>query len=159
MGGDFDAMALKTVIKAALSKWCPLSIEMQSAIAHDQGAQRDIGAKVEFIDAEVVPEAPTAGGMGAAIKDATAVAGTASAPGQAPGVEKPPFDRAGAIGKIEDYCLAGKGLKDLYAEITKLEGTPKFDEKKDLKKQPDEVLGAALAYIVTHPSQPIGKHE
>jgi recombination protein RecT len=34
---DFDQMALKTVIKNTLAKWGILSIEMQSAIQHDQG--------------------------------------------------------------------------------------------------------------------------
>lgn len=33
---DFDSMALKTVIKDILSKWSPLSIEMQRAIITDQ---------------------------------------------------------------------------------------------------------------------------
>ena len=33
---DFDAMALKTVIKLLLSKWGILSIEMQKAIQDDQ---------------------------------------------------------------------------------------------------------------------------
>ncbi|MBC2594916.1 recombinase RecT [Ruficoccus amylovorans] len=33
---DFDAMARKTVIKHALSKYAPLSVEMQQAVNHDQ---------------------------------------------------------------------------------------------------------------------------
>lgn len=34
---DFDAMALKTLIKLLLSKYAPLSIEMQKAVITDQG--------------------------------------------------------------------------------------------------------------------------
>ena len=33
---DFDAMALKTVIRNMLSKWGPLSIDMQEALKHDE---------------------------------------------------------------------------------------------------------------------------
>lgn len=47
---DFDAMALKTVIKNALAKWAPLSLEMQTAMAHDQGAQADLDADVIYDD-------------------------------------------------------------------------------------------------------------
>lgn len=42
---DFDSMALKTVVKAGLSKWGILSIDMQKAIEFDQG---------EVVEAEVV---------------------------------------------------------------------------------------------------------
>ncbi len=38
---DFDAMALKTVLKMALSKWGVLSVEMQTAIVEDQKADDD----------------------------------------------------------------------------------------------------------------------
>jgi recombination protein RecT len=33
---DFPSMALKTVVKMGLSKWGPLSTEMQTAVTHDQ---------------------------------------------------------------------------------------------------------------------------
>jgi len=49
---DFDSMATKTVLKAGLSKWGILSVEMQNAIKHDQGAQRDVGSEVEYVDIE-----------------------------------------------------------------------------------------------------------
>jgi recombination protein RecT len=38
---DFDAMALKTVLKLLLSKYGILSVEMQTAIAADQGTIRN----------------------------------------------------------------------------------------------------------------------
>lgn len=45
---DFDAMAKKTVIKMLISKYAPLSIDMQSAVINDQGV---IGANgVRHID-------------------------------------------------------------------------------------------------------------
>lgn len=48
----FDAMALKTVIKALLSKWGILSIEMQRAIREDQGIRRvvDMNADPDYPD-------------------------------------------------------------------------------------------------------------
>ena len=61
---DFDAMALKTLIKHTLSHWGLLSVEMRVAIEHDQGAQKDVDAAVEYpdgpatidVDATVVDE-------------------------------------------------------------------------------------------------------
>lgn len=47
---DFDSMATKTVIKAALGKWGLLSVEMQKAVVHDQGAQADVDADVNYVD-------------------------------------------------------------------------------------------------------------
>lgn len=38
---DFDAMAKKTVIKLLLSKYAPLSVEMQNAISFDQAVFKD----------------------------------------------------------------------------------------------------------------------
>ena len=48
---DFDKMALKTVLKAILSKYGILSIEMQSAIKNDQSVINDIECdNVDYID-------------------------------------------------------------------------------------------------------------
>ncbi len=41
---DFDAMALKTVLKALLSRYAPLSIEMQRAVVVDQAIINDTDA-------------------------------------------------------------------------------------------------------------------
>ena len=49
---DFDSMALKTVIKDILSKWSPLSIEMQRAIITDQ-AVLDENQNPTYTDNEV----------------------------------------------------------------------------------------------------------
>jgi recombination protein RecT len=38
---DFDSMALKTVLKLLLSKFAPLSVEMQRAVITDQGVIND----------------------------------------------------------------------------------------------------------------------
>ena len=46
---DFDSMAKKTVLKLTLSKYAPLSVEMQKAITFDQAVTND-GEIVEFID-------------------------------------------------------------------------------------------------------------
>lgn len=41
---DFDAMAIKTVIKLLLSKFAPLSVEMQKVVMTDQGLIHDVDA-------------------------------------------------------------------------------------------------------------------
>lgn len=52
---DFDSMATKTVIKAALGKWGLLSVEMQKAVVHDQGAQADVDSDVKYVDGDDQP--------------------------------------------------------------------------------------------------------
>lgn len=47
---DFDAMAKKTVLKALLSKYAPLSIEMQGAIKADQAVFRDETLTEDYVD-------------------------------------------------------------------------------------------------------------
>lgn len=47
---DFDAMAIKTVIKNALSKWGILSVEMQRALKHDQASQITIDTEPIYPD-------------------------------------------------------------------------------------------------------------
>jgi len=47
---DFDSMALKTVIKSALAKWAPLSLEMQQAIVRDESAQKDPDSEPIYAD-------------------------------------------------------------------------------------------------------------
>ena len=46
---DFDSMAKKTVLKLTLSKYAPLSVEMQKAITFDQAVTNDVEI-VEFVD-------------------------------------------------------------------------------------------------------------
>jgi recombination protein RecT len=48
---DFDAMALKTVIKLLLNRWGILSIEMQTALHADQAVIKDVdSADYEYVD-------------------------------------------------------------------------------------------------------------
>ena len=50
---NFDAMAMKTVIKLLLSKYAPLSVEMQKAVLVDQGIVKDWeGNDVEYVDSD-----------------------------------------------------------------------------------------------------------
>ncbi|MCY8704995.1 recombinase RecT [Bacillus inaquosorum] len=61
---DWDAMALKTVLKAILSKWGILSVEMQKAVIEDDEARERIDitdemSEPEIIDAEVSEEKPS----------------------------------------------------------------------------------------------------
>lgn len=62
---DWDAMALKTVLKAILSKWGILSVEMQKAVIEDDEARERIDitdemSEPEIIDAEVSEEKSSA---------------------------------------------------------------------------------------------------
>lgn len=48
---NFDAMATKTVIKLLLSRFAPLSIEMQKAVLVDQGIINDLdGNQIDYVD-------------------------------------------------------------------------------------------------------------
>lgn len=50
---DFDAMAIKTTLKHLLSKFAPLSVEMQKAITIDQSLINDVDATdVTYVDNE-----------------------------------------------------------------------------------------------------------
>lgn len=58
---DFDSMAMKTVIKLLLSKFAPLSIDMQKAIIVDQSVIKDWNAEeieaAQYVDnAEIRPD-------------------------------------------------------------------------------------------------------
>lgn len=48
---DFDAMARKTVLKLLLSRFAPLSVEMQQAVQADQSVMRD-DKSFEYVDNE-----------------------------------------------------------------------------------------------------------
>ncbi|KYC99912.1 MULTISPECIES: recombinase RecT [Bacillus] len=63
-GKDWDAMALKTVLKSMLSKWGILSVEMQKAVIEDNEEREriditDAMAEPEIIDAEAPEEKPS----------------------------------------------------------------------------------------------------
>lgn len=52
---NFDAMALKTVLKLLLSKYGILSIDMQSAIQKDQSIIKDLeGQEIDYVDVEEI---------------------------------------------------------------------------------------------------------
>lgn len=52
---EFDSMATKTVLKLLLSKFAPLSVEMQKAVLVDQGVIKDDkGEQVEYTDHEEI---------------------------------------------------------------------------------------------------------
>lgn len=53
---DFDSMANKTVLKLLLSKYAPLSVEMQKAIIYDQGIVKENGG-VDYVDNTIDIEA------------------------------------------------------------------------------------------------------
>lgn len=51
---DFDSMSLKTVTKLNLSKYAPLSIDLQKAIVTDQSVVNNFeGTEIEYVDNEV----------------------------------------------------------------------------------------------------------
>ena len=49
---NFDAMALKTVVKLLISKWGPMSVEMQRAVEVDSAVIKESG-EPEYIDGEL----------------------------------------------------------------------------------------------------------
>lgn len=52
---DFDAMALKTMIRQLISKWGIMSIELQNAIESDQAVIREDGTK-DYVDVVEEPQ-------------------------------------------------------------------------------------------------------
>lgn len=55
---DFDSMALKTVLKLNLSKFAPLSIEMQKAVMVDQAVVNNFeGTEVDYVDNSQIMDA------------------------------------------------------------------------------------------------------
>ncbi len=55
---NFDQMALKTVVKNELSRWGIMSVEMSTALRHDQAVKRTLDSEPEYVDTEVVIESP-----------------------------------------------------------------------------------------------------
>lgn len=55
---DFESMAIKTAIKLLLSKFAPLSIEMQKAVLFDQSVINNDG-EPEYVDHEEIITSPT----------------------------------------------------------------------------------------------------
>lgn len=49
---DFDAMAQKTIIKQLLSKYAPMSVEMQQAVKFDQSVARTENLENDYVDNE-----------------------------------------------------------------------------------------------------------
>jgi recombination protein RecT len=71
---DFDAMATKTVLKLLLSKFAPLSIEMQKAVITDQGIINDADTEdISYADHEVVTIDKEAERVVLMIEDATSL--------------------------------------------------------------------------------------
>jgi len=52
-------MATKTVLKLLLSKFAPLSVEMQTAVITDQGIIKNEEMEVEYIDNPPLSESTT----------------------------------------------------------------------------------------------------
>lgn len=48
---DFDAMAMKTVVKMLISKWGPMSTELEKAMIYDQSVIK--GEKAEYVDGDI----------------------------------------------------------------------------------------------------------
>lgn len=69
---EFDSMATKTVLKLLLSKFAPLSVEMQKAVLVDQGIIKDDKAnEIEYADHEDVTIDKEAERVKLIIEDAT----------------------------------------------------------------------------------------
>ena len=55
---NFDSMALKTVVKALLSHWGPMTTQMQRAVEEDQASHRGLDAPAEYLDNVTETTAP-----------------------------------------------------------------------------------------------------
>jgi len=55
---DYDAMAMKTVLRNMLGKWGILSIEMQTAISNDEQETHDITDEANEVEPEVIDYQP-----------------------------------------------------------------------------------------------------
>lgn len=55
---DFDGMALKTVVKQLISKWGPMSIELEKAIQADQAVVQEDGT-FDYVDNDPIDEIET----------------------------------------------------------------------------------------------------
>jgi len=82
-----DVMCMKTVLKALLSKWGILSIELETAMREDQGIKRTIDADTEFID-NTKPAVPMP-------KSTDEPAATAGQPVATPAASQPAADSEG----------------------------------------------------------------
>lgn len=90
---DFDAMAIKTVLKLMLSKFAPLSIEMQKAVTIDQGVIKDeTGDNIEYVDHEVVEVDKEAERMQLLINDCKTIAELDQLQQQAPDYNAEKFE-------------------------------------------------------------------
>ncbi|ASK24795.1 recombinase RecT [Bacillus subtilis] len=58
-GKDWDAMALKTVLKSMLSKWGILSVEMQKAVIEDNEERERIDITDEMTEPEIIDAEPS----------------------------------------------------------------------------------------------------
>ena len=68
---DFDAMAKKTVLKLLLSKYAPLSVEMQNAVKSDQAVIDERG-EAHYVDHEEVSVEEVASSVSDEVEDVTA---------------------------------------------------------------------------------------
>ena len=172
----FDQMALKTVIRNELSDWGILSIDMQRAMKHDQGAQVDIESEVVYVDNEpVIPTEPKAkeadvSDLGPATKKSSKPAKQAAAAPPAgagePQPEKPVETPAQApAAKPEATCVhCGEpmtaehtcpGLQAAIAKAQERTGTPAEQAASEAKERRElfASIGAALEPNQIQPSQ------
>lgn len=90
---NFDAMALKTVIKSLLSHWGILSVQMQKALVADQGVQVSVDSEIQYPD-----------------NDPTAIAGAEPAKlvyGKTEDVKQTPKETEAPKAKVEEVIPPG----------------------------------------------------
>lgn len=90
---NFDAMALKTVIKLLISRWGPMSVEMQKAVEVDSAVIKETG-EPEYIDGEISD-------VGANDDKKSAIIAANSEPEDQPADSPPPKDSSDPTGVAE----------------------------------------------------------
>ena len=127
---NFDKMALKTVVMNELRAWGVLSVQMQTAMKHDMGAQRDVEAEVEYVD-------------GAATEDVAATQANAQVEGAAP---EPQVQRAAAPARAKRGASAVPDTKPAAIEAEIVPDAPKVEPKPVAKADPVEIAKATTVY-------------
>jgi recombinational DNA repair protein RecT len=98
---NFDAMALKTVLKSLISHWAPKSIQMQKAILADQGVIETPDGSINYpesvepvivTESKLVPSQPTA----PATQPKARRRAAAQPPVEIPPAQESPQDASGA---------------------------------------------------------------
>ncbi len=138
---NFDKMAIKTVVMNELRAWGILSVQMQTALKHDMGAQKDVEAEVEYVDGETLEIAGASDGQPAT-----------EAPKRNPA---PPREKKGAAAVVENAKPDPKaGAIDVPTTPVAEKAAPISGEAGVVKASPPTAVTGAAATAEAAPASP-----